>query len=177
MTQYMDMTNVDGCFGVIPKNGETIVFTGVTVNSMPLSVKRKEGDAYADFAKQCGIRFIFDDDIPPIDFYTVPRIDVAARDEDGGLIASVGEPFSLRDPVPLVYITKDRKCYLITSHSSTFLSIASEWKEQLTPYTSLTIYVSKVEAAKDYQIIDLEKTKDYQNLMQMMNSYKSERQP
>lgn len=45
MIQYMDMTKAEGCFGVIPENGEQS-FTGVTVYSMPLSVKRKEGEAY-----------------------------------------------------------------------------------------------------------------------------------
>ena len=54
MIQYMDMTKAEGCFGVIPENGETIVFTGVSINSMPLSVKRKEGELYADFAKKYG---------------------------------------------------------------------------------------------------------------------------
>ncbi|MBQ1937530.1 MAG: hypothetical protein II364_01020, partial [Bacteroidales bacterium] len=125
MIQYLDMTQTEGCIGVIPENGETIVFTGVSVNSMPLSVKREEGEAYDDFAQKYGINFIFDDCIPEIDFYTVPKIEVAATDNDGGFIASVGEPFSLRDPVPLIYISADRKVYLITEDSSKLLSIAS----------------------------------------------------
>lgn len=75
MVQYMDMTKAEGCFGVIPENGETIILTGVSMCSMPLSVKRKEGKAYADFARKYGIAFIFDDGIPEIDFYTIPRID------------------------------------------------------------------------------------------------------
>lgn len=74
----------------------------------------------------------------------------------------------MSDPVPLVYIARDRKCYLITDDSTTFLSVASEWKERLTPYTGLAIYESKEAASKDYQIIDFEKTKEYQDLMQMI---------
>ena len=58
MTKYLDMTKADGCFGVIAENGEEIVFTGVSVNSMPLSVKTNEDDAYADFARQYDIYFI-----------------------------------------------------------------------------------------------------------------------
>ena len=112
MTQYLDMTQVTGCFGVIPENGETIILIGVSVYSMPLSVKRKEGEAYEDFAQKYGVHFIFDDCIPEINFYTVPKIEVAATDNNGGFIASVGEPFSLRDSVPLVYISADRKTYL-----------------------------------------------------------------
>ncbi|MBQ7898377.1 MAG: hypothetical protein IJ307_00825 [Bacteroidales bacterium] len=167
MTQYLDMTQTEGCFGVIPDNGETIVLTGVSVNSMPLSVKRKEGEAYDDFARKYGIYFIFDDCIPEIDFYTIPKIEIAAMDADGGFIASVGEPFSLRDPVPLVYISAERKVYLITEDSSKFLSIASEWRERLTPFDGITLYASKEDARKVCPIIDLEQTEAYKRHMQM----------
>ena len=167
MTQYLDMTQAKGCFGVIPENGETIVFTGVSVNSMPLSVKREEGEAYDDFAQKYGIHFIFDDCIPDIDFYTVPKIEVAATDGDGGFIASVGEPFSLRDSVPLIYISAERKAYLITEDSSEFLSIASVWKDKFAPYDGITLYASKEDARKEYPIIDFEKTEQYQKLTQM----------
>lgn len=165
MIQYMDMTKADGCFGVIPENGEVIVLTGVSVNSMPLSVKRKEGEAYDDFARKYGIHFIFDDCIPEIDFYTVPKIEVAATDGDGGFIASVGEPFSLRDSVPLIYISAERKAYLITEDSRKFLSIASKWKEKLTPYDGVALYASKEDALKDYSIIDFEQTEVYKQHM------------
>ena len=167
MIQYLDMTQVKGCFGVIPENGEVVVLTGVSVNSMPLSVKRKEGEAYDDFARKYGIHFIFDDCIPEIDFYTVPKIEVAATDGDGGFIARVGEPFSLRDSVPLIYISAERKAYLITEDSSEFLSIASEWKKKLIPYDGIALYASKEDARKDYPIIDFETTDVYQNHIKM----------
>lgn len=161
MIQYLDMTQVKGCFGVIPENGEVIVLTGVSVNSMPLSVKQKEGEAYDDFARKYGIHFIFDDCIPEIDFYTVPKIEVAATDNVGGFIASVGEPFSLHVSVPLIYISAERKAYLITEDSREFLSIASKWKEKLTPYDGITLYKSKEDARKEYQIVDFEQTEAY----------------
>ena len=69
MTQYLDMTQTAGCVAIIPENGETVVLTGVSVYSMPLSVKRKESEIYDDFAQKYGIHFIFDDCIPEIDFY------------------------------------------------------------------------------------------------------------
>lgn len=165
MIQYLDMTQVKGCFGVIPENGEVIVLTGVSVNSMPLTVKRKEGEAYDDFARKYGIHFIFDDCIPEIDFYTVPKIEVAATDNVGGFIASVGEPFSLHESVPLIYISAERRAYLITEDSSQFLSIASKWKEKLTPYDGVALYASKEDALKDYSIIDFEQTEVYKQHM------------
>lgn len=169
MIQYIDMTKADGCFGVIPENGETIVFTGVSINSMPLSVKRKEGEVYADFAKKYGVRFIFEDDIPDIDFYSVPRLDIGAKDDVGGFIASVTEPFSLSDPISLVYISPDRQCYLITQDATEFLSIVSEWKSRLVPFDGVALYTSKEKAKQEYEIIDFEKTKEYQDLKEMIN--------
>ncbi len=167
MIQYFDMTQTNGCFGIIPENGETIVFTGVSVYSMPLSVKRDEGESYDDFARKHGVHFIFDDCIPEIDFYTVPKIEVAATDNNGGLIASVGEPFSFHSPVPLIYISADRKVYLITEDSSEFLSITSEWSAKLTPYDGIALYKSKEDAKRDYPIIDFEKTASYKRHIEM----------
>lgn len=164
MTQYIDMTKTEGCIGLIPENGETIVFTGVSINSMPLSVKSKEGELYADFARKYGIHFIFDDEIPEIDFYSVPRLDIAATDDTGGFIASVGEPFSLSGSARLVYISPDRHTYLITDNSSEFLSIVSDWKTRLSPFDGIRLYTSKEKAKEDYDIIDFEKTKAYELL-------------
>lgn len=169
MIQYMDMTKAKGCFGVIPENGETIVFTGVSINSMPISVKRKEGKLYADFAEKYGIHFIFDDDIPDINFYSVPRLDIGAKDDAGGFIASVIEPFSLSDPISLVYISQDMHCYLITKDATEFLSIVSEWKSRLVPFEGVMLYTSKEKAKQEYEIIDFEKTKEYRDLMEMIN--------
>lgn len=170
MTQYLDMTRVDGCFGVIAESGEDIIFTGVSVNSMPLSVKRKEGEAYADFARKYDIHFIFDDEIQEIDFYTVPRIDIAAVDSDGGYIASVGQPFDLTDKVPLVYISKARECYLITEDSRKFLSLVAGWKAEFTPFSGIKIYDSKDSARADFEIIDFEKTPQYQEMIVLMRN-------
>ena len=170
MTKYLDMTKADGCFGVIAENGEEIVFTGVSVNSMPLSVKTNEADAYADFARQYDISFIFDDEIPEIDFYTIPRIDIAAVDGDGGYIGSVGQPFDLSNKVPLVYISKDKCCFLITEDSRLFISIASDWKARLIPFEGIKLYDNKDSAKREFEIIDFEKTSRYRELMELMRN-------
>lgn len=167
MTKYLDLTRVTGCVGVIPENGETLVLTGVSVNSMPLSVKRREWELYADFARKYDIHFIFDDCKPEPDFYTVPWIDIAAIDSSGGFLASVGEPFSLRESVRLVYISKERECFLITGDSRKLISMASSWKSALIPCDDIQIYDSEDSARKDYPIIDFEKTKEYEKLMNM----------
>jgi hypothetical protein len=63
--------------------------------------------------------------------------------------------------VPLIYISAERKAYLITEDSRKFLSIASKWKEKLTPYDGITLYKSKEDARKEYQIVDFEQTEAY----------------
>ena len=79
------------------------------------------------------------------------------------------EPFSLSDPIRLVYISPDRQCYLITQDATEFLSIVSEWKDRLIPFDGVTLYASKEKAKQEYEIIDFEKTKEYRDLMEMIN--------
>ena len=155
------MTNVNACIGILPDPGETVVFTGVSVYSMPLSIKRREGEQYADFARKFGIRFIFDDEKPVIDFYTVPWIEIGAADGSGGFFASVNGPFSLRDAVPLVYISPNRECFLLTEDSRQFLNMAPDWSTRLTPWDGIQIYPTKAQAKAEYGIVDLENTAAY----------------
>lgn len=170
MTRYLDLTNTEGCIGFIPENGETVICTGVSFHSMPLSVKKKEGKAYAAFARDYGISFLFDDDIPAIDFYSVPRVDIAAVDRDGGFIASVGEPFSLHHRVPLIYISKERKAYLITSDSTDFLPLAAHWKDHLQPYDGVALYASREDARTHYKIEDAAALPEYRRLQELLKS-------
>ena len=160
MIHYLDMTKTPG-FGIMSDPGDTIVFTGVSINAMPLSVKKREGELYEDFARKYGFRFIFDDKKPEIDFYSVPSLDIAATDDKGGFLASVGQPFDLHDPVPLVYISPDRRCYLITENSTEFLSIVSHWRSRLTPFEGVKLYRDKAQAKGEYPIVDFETTEIY----------------
>ena len=172
MTRYFDMTNVHGCIGFIPENGEKIVLTGVSISAMPLSVKRKEAQAYEQFAQAYGIRFLFEDDTPNVPFYSVPRLDIAAVDDSGGFIASVVEPFCLDESVPLVYISKECRCYLITDDSTKLLSIAHCWRDQLQPYAEVQLFPTKDDARMVYNIEDVEKIPEFQRLMKLMEEHK-----
>ena len=160
MTHYLDLTKTPG-FGVMPDPGDTIVLTGVSVCSMPLSVKKREGELYADFARKYGIHFLFDDKKPEIGFYSVPWVEIGATDGEGGFIASVNDSFSLRDGGPMIYISPEKECFLITEDSSRFLSIASHWRNRLIPYDGVKLYTTKDLAKAEYNIIDFEKTPEY----------------
>lgn len=155
MSLYVDFSHINQCVGILAKNGETIVPTGTTVSRMSSTVHEKEGCAYDRFFSQYGVRFLFDGDSPLIDFYAVPRLDVAAVDEAGGLIASVGCSFDLQIPMPLVYVSPERRCLLITEDSTSFLSIAPVWRRRLRPYDDVHLFASRSEAEKHYNILDL----------------------
>ena len=172
MALYMDFSGTGGAVGYI-SDGEPVIPVGVSINAMPMSIKKKEWELYQQFAKDNDVYFLFEDNIPTVDFYAVPRVDVAATDSDGGLIASVGEPFDLCDSVPLVYISPSLECYLITQDSAQFLSIAPQWKKHLVPYYGVTLYPSKEAAMEDFPIINVVDTLEYQELMKMVEENKS----
>ena len=175
MALYVDPTGVQGCVGLIGYQGEPAVFTGVCVSAMPASLKKTEGEAYAQFARDYGIFFLFDDDVPTVDFYSVPRLDIAAVDGEGGFLAAVGGSFDLCDPVPLVYIAKDRRCYLITEDSTQFLTMAAQWREKLRPYEDVRLYPSKQDAKMDFAIEDLVQMPEYQRSLALMEEEKAKR--
>jgi len=154
MSLYIDFSNITECIGVI-KDGEPAIPTGTTVSPMPHSVREREQEAYDRFFRDYDIRFLFDGDCPDIDFYAVPRVDVAAVTGEGGLIASVIQPFDLNASMPLIYIAPDRKCFLITEDSTSFLSIAPIWRDRLQPYDGVQLFPSREAAEAHHKILNL----------------------
>ena len=171
MAIYMDFSGTDGAIGFI-SDGEPVIAVGVSIHAMPMSVKKKEWELYRQFAIDNDVHFLFEDNVPVVDFYAVPRVNIAAVDSEGGFIGSVGEIFDLSASVPLVYISPQRECFLITQDSTNFLSMASEWKQHLIPYCGVTLYPSKEAAMADFPIINVVDTPEYQQLIKMMDKSK-----
>jgi len=169
MALYMDFSGTEGAVGYI-SDGEPVIPVGVKINAMPMSVKNKEWEIYQQFARDNDVHFLFEDNLPTIDFYAVPQVEIAATDSVGGLIASVGEDFSLSHSVPLIYISPQRKCFLITADSTQFLSIASQWKEHLVPYDGVMLYASKEAAKADFPIVNIVDTAEYKELLKFRNA-------
>ncbi|MFA9378360.1 MAG: hypothetical protein ACERKZ_16695 [Lachnotalea sp.] len=126
--------------------GAECVLTGTTINSM--SIKEKN-DEYERFAQEYDINFIFDDEIPEIDFYTVPLIDIMATDSRGGYIGTIGEMTDFQSDAPICYISKERKCYILASNGIEFINGVTAWKKHMKPYENIVIYSSKEEATKE----------------------------
>ena len=97
---YLDTTQSNICIGVFA-NGAEVVLAGTTVNAM--AVKYKNGE-YQRFAEEYDIHFIFEDNIPKIDFYAIPMVEIFAVDSSGGYIGSLGQPTDLQENIPICYI-------------------------------------------------------------------------
>jgi len=149
---YLDMTGMKSCTSVWMKDTE-IIPAGATVYAM--SSKHKNAE-YERFSREYDINFIFDDNIPVIDFYTIPRIDIFATDSRGGYIGTVGKMTDLEGDAPICYIDKDRQCYLICKTGKEFLQKASSWKTSHEPYKDIIFYSSKAEAMKEKEFLSLD---------------------
>ncbi len=153
---YLDMTEMKSCTSVWMKDAE-IIPAGATVYSMPSKHKNEE---YERFAREYDIHFIFDDNIPVIDFYTIPRVDIFATDSEGGYMGTVGQMTDLEGDAPICYIDRKRKCYLICKSGKDFLQKASSWKISMELYTEVEFYPSKAEAMNDNDFLDLSESEN-----------------
>ena len=147
---YIDATE-QGCTSVWMKDTE-IIPAGTTVYSMPVKHKNEE---YERFAKEYDIHFIFNDNIPVIDFYTIPRVDIFATDSAGGYIGTIGKMTDFESDASICYINKEKNCYLICKEGKNFLQVVSFWKEVLEPYEEIIFYASKMDAISKNKFIDL----------------------
>ncbi len=121
---YLDKTEINNYIGVFVKDAEVIP-TGTTIYYMSTKYKNEEYQKYAD---NYDIHFIFDDDIPTLSFYTVPQVDILARDSEGGFIGTVGQQSDLESDAPICYINNHQECFLIAKTGKEFLNIKNSWK-------------------------------------------------
>lgn len=150
---YLDKTALEhACISVYVREAEVIA-AGTTIYSM--SVKEKNAE-YQKFAEEYGIYFIFDDNLPKIDFYTVPQIDIFATDGSGGLFGTIGGITDFDADDPICYIDQNLTCFLAAGNGNAFLAAAGSWREQLSPYEGIIFYRSKEEAKQQLEFIEPE---------------------
>lgn len=147
--RYLDAAAA-GCTAVFVKDTEVIP-AGTTLYAM--SAKHRN-DEYRRFAKEYGICFLFDDQVPAIGFYAVPRVDIFATDGEGGLLCSVGQTTDFQAEIPICYIDANRRCYLVAENGKAFLEAAESWKEKLSPYDGITFFDSLEAAQAQLPFID-----------------------
>lgn len=149
-SMYLDMTD-NSCTSVFIKNTR-IIPTGTTIYAMPVKDKC---DAYDFLADKYNIHFIFDDNIPTIDFYAIPRIDIMATDGAGGFLGTLGEISDLNGQAPICYIDNDKNCYVIASDFRDLLNHPDNWRKHAVPCKEITLFSSKEEAMKKHEFVDL----------------------
>ncbi len=146
---YLDMTD-HSCRSIFMKDTE-IIPAGTTVYSMQVKDKN---DAYEAYADRYDIHFIFDDDIPTIDFYSIPRIDIMAVDSLGGFLGTLGEACDPESHAPICYIDRHKNCFLIAQDMKGLLNNPGNWRERAIPCEDIHLFHSKGEAMKNYNFVD-----------------------
>lgn len=147
---YLDRTEIPGNVALIVRKAE-IIQTGATVYSMPVSVRQKEPE-YQRFAEEYDIRFIFDDNTPNIDFYTVPQVDIFATDSYGGYFAAIGGFYDSEEPV--YYIDSKRCCFFVAANMRELIDTAGHWRTVLREGVPVEYFASKAEAKLKYELFD-----------------------
>lgn len=148
---YLDRTELIGAINVNIEDTE-VILAGTTIFPMSAHDKNEE---YQKFASDYDIQFIFDDNIPHLEFFTVPHVDIMAKDSKGGFIGTVYQQCDLESDAPICYINRDLECLIISENAEDFLSNIGTWQDNLKPYDKITVYRSKAEAETELEFIDL----------------------
>lgn len=154
---YFDMSDNTGCIGFIATDVEVIP-AGTTVYTMAIQDKNAE---YQKYSNECDIHFVFEDNIPIIDFYTVPWVDVFAIDSLGGLLGTIGNRTDLDAAAPICYINKTGTCSLVADNLRNLLQLlvrGNKWKTIMTPYDGVVFYKSREEAQRALDFLSLPPT-------------------
>ncbi|WP_027398879.1 hypothetical protein [Anaerovorax odorimutans] len=186
---YIDMEQLYRRFsgapslGVINGAGEEqkLVFTGKYILSMPVSDRQEK--VYRVLAEEYDVRFIFDDEIPKLEFYPMPQIGVFAIDSLGGCFGStnIEVDISVKD-APIYYVNNELQCYYLAPNMFTFIQLIvfqPNWKKELVKNGLLGINPSS--AGNDYLVnvlnsdrnnkMSLDTTKKIKNTITIYNSF------
>lgn len=131
MKRYIDATK-SGCIAIYAKAEEgkpiEIVQAGTTIYSMPI----KDRKDYLMIEEKSGVFFIFDDCIPQVDFYAVPRIDIFARDNQDGYFVTIGDISDLEDLKSIICnIDKNRNVFKVAKCMREFLFPTETIRERI----------------------------------------------
>ena len=160
---YIDRNSVPGPTSVWIKDAE-VIWAGAVLSSM--NVKHKNED-YKKIASKHDVHFIFDDEIPVVDFYTVPLVDIFAMDSTGGYIGSIGEAAYFGSNATICYISPQKECFFIADNFSEFINHLNVWNEHMVPYNELEFFCSKEDAENKYEFLDMSEFTRIDRIMHM----------
>lgn len=149
----------DGCIGVIAVDQKgkpiEIIQVGTTIYSMPVKYKNQ----YRMIESKKEIYFIFNDSIPRVDFYAVPRIDVFAKDNQGGYFGTVAATTDIEDlEAPICYIDENQDIFQVANSLKEFIlssDMVNGNLKHMEPMLEITLYNSFLEAKGQLNFIDI----------------------
>lgn len=124
---YYDVCEGNECAAIFSSKIKAVP-AGTTLYPMSARDKNSEYQRYADVYD---LKFIFDDDIPQISFYTVPQVDIFAKDSVGGLFGTVGQITDIHDVAPICYINSSLESFSVANSLKIFLQMLAsgcDWK-------------------------------------------------
>lgn len=152
--RYLDMTDSENaCTSIFAKDIKLIP-AGTTVYAMSVSDKNPE---YDQLAENYDIHFIFEDDVPEVSFYAVPRIDVFATVSDGGYLATYGETTDLESHAKILFISKDGEVRIAAAHLRKLLSTKKSWNGSMPKTKMVKLYSSREAAMETLSFLDVDK--------------------
>lgn len=151
---YYDMCDNNGCAAIMPREIEAVP-AGTTLYPMRARSKNAEYQKYADIYD---LRFVFNDDIPQINFYTVPHVDIFARDSLGGLFGTIGQTTGIAVVAPICYIRDGKECFLIANSLKIFIQMlesGQDWRTTMIPDHDITFFTSKADAERRFEFVGI----------------------
>lgn len=105
--------------------------------------------AYDAIENSHGIRFLYNDSLPVLPFYTVPAVYLFAEVETGGYLGRFPAEGTISESV--CYF-KDGQCYLVASDIKAFLADPC-WKEKARECPLIEVFHSREQALQHYDIV------------------------
>ena len=132
-----------------------ILYAGTVLHTEQAKV-RAEVPQYQEMAERAGIFFFFEnEELPEIPFYAVPSLELVARDREGnwyGRAEDLGEGVFCVTPEGAAFRVSERM-----GRFSGRLLAGEEVRELWEPVPELRVYPSKAEAAREVELVPLEK--------------------
>lgn len=157
MKRYIDAVQCKGFFGIVMDETDDdgkpieIIFAGTIVDSTPAHERNEE---YQKLEEK-GVWVIYDDNIPLIDFYTVPVIHIFAEDRHGGYWGIVKAD---NDTEPIAYIDRNKDTFKAASCMEEFLfpiETIVERSKNLKPMPGIAFFHSVQEAKEHYKFLEI----------------------
>ena len=147
-----DMREKDGPIGIFSSK-VNVVPAGTTFRVMSPRT-REQTPQYGEVEERYGIFFFFSDrDEPEAPFFAVPRLELFARDREGGWFGT-----SNQGEEEVYYITPEGVPFQVSSSMKNFarrLLAEEDWRELWEPAQELALYPSKEAAAQAVELVPL----------------------